>query len=190
MELPKDHLFYGNYKWLRQIRAWHIFLPNMEWSYPLSYLQATSIPWKMEWHLTKPQDGVLLEGFGTTSAFSTNTCRQVTGLLLGSLKKKYPIGETLRISSTFLNFFATVHGEFPCQEFRPLGWIHCLEKAWWFILTAFILNKFESQLKRIGRYHAIRAVKYGIPPSHFHFFLIFWNFITYKWVPFLTLLVK
>lgn len=44
IELPEDHLFYGNYKWPRQIQGQYIFLQNMEWSYPLSYLQVASIP--------------------------------------------------------------------------------------------------------------------------------------------------
>lgn len=32
-------------------------------------------------------------------------------------------------TSTFLNCFATVHGEFPCQDFRPLGWVHSARKG-------------------------------------------------------------
>lgn len=44
IELLEDHLFDGNYKWPRQIQGQYIFLQNMERSYPLSYLQAASIP--------------------------------------------------------------------------------------------------------------------------------------------------
>lgn len=96
----------------------------MEQSYHLSYLQETSILRKKDWHLTKPQDGVLTGGFGTISIFSTNADKHVTSLLLGSLKKEYPIDETPKTSSTFLNSFAVVHVNFPCQDFRPLGWVH------------------------------------------------------------------
>lgn len=136
----------------------------------MSYLQNTSIPQKMQWHLTKPHDDVLLGGFGMTVEFFTNTGKHVAGQLLGSLKKEYLVGETPKISSIFLNCFAVVHGEFPYQDFRPLGWMHSSEKGWWYVLTAFILQKFESPLTRIGFYRTIRAVQHGIQPSCFHFF--------------------
>lgn len=88
LELFEDCLFDGNYKWLRYVRRHYIFLPNMKRSYPLSYLQATPVPRKMNWHLTKPQDGVLLGGFGTTSTFSISIDKHVSDLLLGLLKKE------------------------------------------------------------------------------------------------------
>lgn len=169
MKLPEDCLFNGNYKWLRLIGGEHILFPNMERSHPLSYLQASSIPTKMDWQLTKPQDGVLLRSFGVTSAFSTNTGKHIIGLLLGSLKKEQPVRETYITASTFLNCFVIVHGEFPYQDFRLLGWAHSSEKAWWSALIAFVFKKFESQLKRIV-YQAIQAVQHGILSSCFNFF--------------------
>lgn len=128
IELPQDYLFDGNYKWLRQARGWYMFLLKMERSYPLSYLQATSMPRRMNWHLTNLQDRVLLEGFGSSLAFSTRADKHVTSLLPGLLKKGYPIGETPKTTSTFLSYFAMVHGEFPCQDSQPLGWFTLRQK--------------------------------------------------------------
>lgn len=108
------------------------------------------VPFLRRWISTwKPQDRVLLGGFGVTSAFSTNTSKHVTGLLSGSLNKEYPVGETPNISSTFLNCFAAVHANFPCQDIRPLGWVHFSAKGWCSILTIFILKRFENQLMKI-----------------------------------------
>lgn len=47
IELSEDFLFDGNYKWLRQVQGQYMFLPNMEHSYLLSYLQAVLVPRKM-----------------------------------------------------------------------------------------------------------------------------------------------
>lgn len=126
-------------------------------------------PRKMEWHLTKPQDGVLLGCLSSTATFSSSTDKHITGLLPGSLKKEYPIGETPITASIFLNCFSVVHGEFPSKDFRPLGWVHSSVKGCWSVLTGFSLKKFESQQMKIGLYHAIRAIQHGIPPSRFHF---------------------
>ena len=41
-------LYYGDYKWLRQIGDRRFFLPNMERMYPLSYLQHMSVHYTME----------------------------------------------------------------------------------------------------------------------------------------------
>ena len=45
----EEVLFDGNYKWLRQIGERHFFLPNMEWMFPLSYMQSISLPRCMDW---------------------------------------------------------------------------------------------------------------------------------------------
>jgi len=36
-------LYDGDYKWLFQIDNWRFFLQNMEWMYPLAYLQHMSV---------------------------------------------------------------------------------------------------------------------------------------------------
>lgn len=124
----------------------------------------------MDWHLTKHQDRVLLGDFGTTSAFSTNIGKHVTGLLASSLKKEYPFWETPRISSTFVNCFVTVHGNFPYHEFQPLGWVHSSTKGRWSILPIFILKRLENQLMEMGLYRTVMAIQHGLPFSRFYFF--------------------
>lgn len=95
------------------------------------------------------------------------------------------MGESPRKASTFLNCFVTMHGEFLCQDFRPLGWLHSLEEGWWSVLIAFIMKNFKNQLMEIGLYRIVQAVQYGIQTSHFHFFSILelfnpgtWTFFT------------
>ena len=43
IEENEEILFYGNYKWLRQIGEHRFFLPNMERMFLLSYLQSMSL---------------------------------------------------------------------------------------------------------------------------------------------------
>lgn len=119
--MPKDCLFDGNCKWLRQIRRHYMFLLNMERPHPLSYLQATSVPKRVNWHLTKPPDGILLGSFGTNSAFYTSVEKHVTCLFPNLLKNEYLVAETSKTASTFSNCLVIVHVEFPCQDFRPFG---------------------------------------------------------------------
>jgi len=53
-------LYDGNYKWLRRIGDRKFFLPNMERTYPLAYLQHMSVCQIMDWDLVKPYSGVSL----------------------------------------------------------------------------------------------------------------------------------
>lgn len=161
--------FDGNSKWLRQVRGRYVFLPKMERSYPLSYLYASSIPRKMEWHLTKSQDGVLLGGLGSTTIFSTTTGKHVTSLLLGLLQKDYPVGETSRTRS-LLYYFITMHSEFPCQDFWSLGWVHSSEKGDGPSWQLLFWKKFENQWMKIRLYHVVWAVQHGILLGSFYFF--------------------
>ena len=44
----------GDYKWLHQIGNRTFFLPNMEWMYPLAYLQHMFMCRTMDWELVRP----------------------------------------------------------------------------------------------------------------------------------------
>lgn len=90
-----------------------MFLPNIERSYPFIYLQSVSIPNPMNWYLTKTQDVVLLGGFSLHGAFPTATRKYISGLLPGSWKKEFPLGETPLVADTFLHQFVTATGEIP-----------------------------------------------------------------------------
>ena len=37
-------------------------------------------------------------------------------------------------------------------------------------MVGFVLKELEEPLLRYGLYHVIRTVRYGIVPSHYHFF--------------------
>ena len=54
--------------------------------------------------------------------------RNVVGLLLGSLKAEYPIGETSHQAATFINQFIAVKGDFLKGKLRALGWVHSSNK--------------------------------------------------------------
>lgn len=53
------------------------------------------------------------------------------------------------------------------------GWIHSFLKQWWIHLTAYLLEQFEDELKRLGLYEAVRATCYGIEVSIPNFYSIF-----------------
>lgn len=98
------------------------FSPNMERYHPCIYLQFVYVPRSMNWHLTKAQDEVLLGGFSSNGAYPLSKGRHVLGLLPRSWKKEFPLGETLLIANTFIHQLVDARGEFPCQDFHPLGW--------------------------------------------------------------------
>lgn len=54
--------------------------------------------------------------------------------------------ETPLVANTFLNQFVTSNGEFPCKDFRPLGWVHFSPKNWWALITSYFLKTFEDHL--------------------------------------------
>lgn len=128
-------------------------------TYLFIYLQSVSIPRPMNSHLTKAQDGVLLGGFSSHGAHPLATGKRGSGLLLGLWRKEFALGETPLIANTFLHQFVDVKGEFPCQDFRLLGWVNSSTKGWWAMLTNHCLTIFNKYLKEIGLYRAIRTVQ-------------------------------
>lgn len=149
-----------------------MFLSNMEKSYPFIYLQSISIMRPMNWYLTKAQDGVLLGGLSFHGAFPTSTRRNVSGLLPRSWKKEFPLDETPLTSNTFLLQFVNTKGDFPCQDFRPLGQVHSSPKSWCALITGYFIAIFEDYIMETRLYRAIRAVQFGILTFHFHFFCL------------------
>lgn len=79
------------------------FVMNLSMYLSLFFSLIGAVKWG--WHLTKLSDGILLGDVGATSAFSMIIDKQVTSLLLGSLKE-YHVGKILITASTFLNYFA------------------------------------------------------------------------------------
>ena len=70
------------------------FLLNMEWMYPLVYLQHMSVCRTMDWELVKPIFRVFLGKIGAREAFTVSHGRDVLGLQLGLVRAEYPTGET------------------------------------------------------------------------------------------------
>ena len=113
----EEVLFDGSYKWLRQIGERHFFLPNMERMF-LSYLQSMSLPQYMDWDLVRAQSGVAIARISNLATFSVSHSREILELLAGSMKKKFPTGETPKQAVTFISRFMKVKVEFPLSNFR------------------------------------------------------------------------
>ena len=117
----------GDYKWLRQIEGRRFFLPNMERMYPLSYLQHMSVPRPMVWEITRPVPEVSLGTLGSRKVYNAGHEKEAFGLFPGLLRSDHLVGETPKLSTTFINVFMKAGGDFPV-DFRPLGWIHSTDK--------------------------------------------------------------
>jgi len=85
-------LYDGNYKWLCRIGDRKFFLPNMERTYPLAYLQHMSVCRIMDWDLVKSYSGVSLGKIGVHEAYTIRHGRCVLGLLPGLVRTEYPKG--------------------------------------------------------------------------------------------------
>lgn len=83
----------------------------------------------MNWHLTKAQDGVQLGGFSSDGAYPFTTKKYISRLLPRSWKRKSFLGEAFWTANTFLQQFVNVNGDFPYQDFLPLGWVHSSPKG-------------------------------------------------------------
>lgn len=73
-----------------------------------------------------------------------------------------PVGESFSMARTFRNKFVRDKLEYPAEKFRAPSWVHTGNKDWWALLKGFVLKMFESKLKEIGLYRAVRATQYGI----------------------------
>ena len=107
-----------------------IFPPGHGEGVFLLSIQSMSLHRTMESELTKDQSGVSLERISHHTAIPAGHGRNVVGLLPGSLKVEYPIGETPHQAAMFINQFITIKGYFPKGKFRALGWVHSSDKYW------------------------------------------------------------
>ena len=116
-------------------------LPNMERTYPLTYLQHMSVRRIMDWDLVKPYSGVSLGKIGAHEAYIVGHGRCVLRLHPGLVRSEYPKAETPRLGATFLQQFLDVGGDFPLNFVRPVGFILlasiggvecrvCLSRTW------------------------------------------------------------
>jgi len=150
-------MYDGSYKWLRRF-----FLPDIEMMFSLSSIQSMSLHWSIEWELTKKQSRVFLRRISHHTAITAGHGRNVVGLLLGSLKAEYPIGETSHQAAMFIDEFMAVKDEFPKDELRALGWVHSSDKYWWSRMVGFVLEDMKKELIQTSFYAAVRAIQYGI----------------------------
>lgn len=71
--------------WLHVIDKTHIFLPWMQRSYGLTYLQFASVPQKMDWRVVRPFEGATLGKFIQTNVVVVKDDRGVVCLLPSSV---------------------------------------------------------------------------------------------------------
>jgi len=95
IEEDEAALYDGDYKWLCHIGNRIFFLPNIEWIYPLAYLQHMSVCWTMDWELVKAISRVFLGKIGAHETFTIGYRRDVLGLQPGLVRAEYPRRETL-----------------------------------------------------------------------------------------------
>ena len=84
-----------------------------------------------------------------------------------------PVGENSVMEQTFINQFATVHGNYPTTNFRAPWLVHLAQKPWWRDLVLYVLEHFEAELKKIGLHEVVRATCQGMKISMPNFFSIF-----------------
>jgi len=63
-----------------------------------------------------------------------------------------------------------VKGEFPLFDFQTSGWVYSTKNTWGAKMVNFVFKELEEPLLQCGLYHAIRAVRYRITSSYYHFF--------------------
>jgi len=66
----------------------HFFLSNMEWMFPLSYLQSASLPRYMDWDLVRAP-GIVVERISNRAAFPNGHSREILALFPDSMKTSF-----------------------------------------------------------------------------------------------------
>ena len=130
IEENEELLFDENYKWLCQIEERHLFLPNMERMFLLSYLLSMSLPRCMDRDLVRAQLGVTIGRISNRIAFPVSHSREILELLLGSMKLEFLTGETPKQAATFTSRFMKVKGEFSQSDFQTPGWVYLTTTSW------------------------------------------------------------
>ena len=72
--------------------------------------------------------------------------RNVVGLLPGSSKAEYPVGETPQQVTMFINQFMVIKGDFLRGEFQALECVHSSDKYWWPRMVGFVLEYLKEEL--------------------------------------------
>jgi len=88
--------------------------------------------------------------------------RSVIGLHPGHVNREVPMGENPAEVLTFLNRFVKAGGNYPAANFQTPGLVSSSKQAWWSSLTMYVLEAFETDLKRLGLHEAVRATCFGI----------------------------
>ena len=136
----------------------------------LSYLQSMSILSQMDLDLVKSQQGVFIGRITNRGAIPPGSGREIIGLFPGLMRHEYPRGETPKQANSFISWFMSSKGEFTSFEFQTIGWVHSLQRTWWTRIVKYITEQLWKPLLQTSLYLAVRAIKYGTKPSHYHFF--------------------
>ena len=129
-----------------------------------------SLHWSIEWERTKEQSEVFLEWISHHAAIPAGHDRNVVRVLSGLLKAEYPISETPRQASTFINQFMSVKGDFPRGEFQALGWVYSSDEYWLSRMVGIALEDLKQEPIQTSPYATVRAIQCGILQSNHHFF--------------------
>ena len=111
----------------------------------------------MDWDLVRPFSGVSLGKIGAHEAYIIGHGKGVLGLQAGLVRAEYPMGETPQLGATFIKQFLEVGGDFP-SEFCATGWVHSIDKNWWYRMVGFVLTELGNLLLQAGLYGAVRAI--------------------------------
>ena len=96
--------------------------------------------------LGQGQSGVAIERISNRVAFFVDHSREILELFSGLMKQEFPIGETPKQATAFINRFMEVKGEFSQSDFRVPGWMYPITTSWSAKIVCFILKKLEEPL--------------------------------------------
>ena len=159
-------------RWIFKINDSRFYIPiNRQWV-PLTYFTCVTRERKMQWHLTPGSESVHVGQFTFRGASRAGPPTYVTGLqphLVGEITT----GEMPSTTATFINSFVKAGGNYLASDFRAPSWVHYNPNQWWSKMTSFVLDKFESVLKRFELYNAVWAMRHGMNINIPNFYAIF-----------------
>ena len=126
----------------------------------------------MNWGVSRWTKSVHVRVLTLGSFIKSGPPRSVVGLHLGNIGHEAHVGENPTKVPTFLNQFVKAGGNYPATKFLTLGWVCSFKWHRWSSLTMYVLDVFETDLKRLGLHEAVRATCFGINISVPNFYAV------------------
>lgn len=95
------------------------------------------------WHLYY---GISVGNFRSQGSYQDGPSMYLTGLFLGIVVKDFPLGESPKLTNTFLNDFLMFKGLYPVNIFCTSGWVYSMDRMWWSRVVIFVLANFKAIL--------------------------------------------